>query len=366
MAKELLANPTGNPVIDSALSALAKEFSIDFSPENYGDITPIPTDSLALNLWLTIGGLPDGRIIELIGDPGSLKTSLALAIVASRQRWRKLNNIEGKFDLIIDMEHTLTDAMIRGCGVDMKQIIWKRFQAMEPAMQMIVDLPKTGYIHTVLYDSVDANQTIGEIEKNIGESQVGGSSKNMNQAIRQIAKICEDTKTQYLFINQWRTSPSNGGYGDPRVTPGGKALSYYASARFAMGKDNKGHPDVPNAALLKIKCIKSKFSAPIRDELELAFIYGKGFDRVCDIETVAKSLGLLRHSGGPTKVQWTSDTEMVPLLPDLDKGKEAGLSALRNNPILLERLEATCLRASGLPAKDDSYFVELLNDTVIE
>jgi hypothetical protein len=107
-------------------------------------------------------------------------------------------------------------------------------------------------------------------------------------------------------------------------------------------------------------CIRDRtsFGPPIEDEIELAFKYGRGFDVVYDTESLAKELGILNHSAGQTKVRWSADSEPVPLLPDIEKGKEAGQRALRDNPELVERLRHACLRAYKVPgARPDSDFL---------
>lgn len=352
-------NLTGIPEIDLALKGLSKKFSIDCTPEDYGDILPIPTGSLSFDIWTQIQGLPDGRIIEIIGEPGSMKTSLALMVVASRQRWRKENGITGKFDYLVDLEHTLTRSFIEGFGIDMNQVLWKRFYSIEPALQSIIDLVKTGKIHSVLYDSVDAAQSMAQLDKDVNADIVGGSSKIMSKAIREIAKICTTYETQYLFINQYREKIGVM-FGDTRTTTGGKALPYYATMRLACKSDKKGHPDVPSAAKFTIKCLKTKCSAPINTELVVPFTYGKGIESIYDIVNVAKDLDILRHSSGQTKVQFTADSEMEPIHPEVEKGKQACFDFLQANPLVLKRLEAACLRASGMKAQSDEYFLELI------
>ena len=50
------------------------------------DVEAISTGSLSLDLALGIGGLPKGRIIEIYGPESSVKTTLALQVVAEAQK----------------------------------------------------------------------------------------------------------------------------------------------------------------------------------------------------------------------------------------------------------------------------------------
>lgn len=348
-----IANPTGNKAIDSILASLSKDFGKDMSGKNYGNVEVVSTGSLKLDVALGRGGVPRGRIIEIIGDPGTLKTSLSLAIMFQHQLARKLAGIT-KMDLIIDLECSLEEDFIKGFGVDLGQVIWKRPDTIEEALQLMIDLIKSGVIDCIIFDSVDAGQNEQILRKQIGEKDVGGISKDMNTALRQICKLAPNYGTTCIFINQVKMNPSP--YASPRTETGGRALLYYSTLRIET-KGKKPHPDVPKAALLELEIKKTKLTSPILENIDVAFLYGKGFDLTSDIEGLAKELEILRHSGGQTKVQWRSDSEPEPLLPDIEKGKEAAQKALRENPLLLERLKNSCLRAAGIKtARPDSDF----------
>lgn len=349
-----IANPTGNKAVDAILASLSNDFGKDMSGKNYGDVEIISTGSLRLDVALGRGGIPRGRIIEIIGDPGTLKTSLSLAIMFQHQLARKTAGVTDKMDLIIDLECSLEETFIQGFGIDMSQVIWKRPDTIEEALQLMIDLIKSGAIDCIIFDSVDAGQNEQILRKQIGEKDVGGISKDMNTALRQICKLAPNYNTTCIFINQIKMNPSP--YAPPRTETGGRALLYYATLRIET-KGKKPHPDVPKAGLLELEIKKTKLTSPILENVEVAFLYGKGFDPLTDIEGLAKDLEILRHSGGQTKVQWRSDSEPEPLMKDIEKGKEAALRALRENPLLLERLKHTCLRATGIKsARPDSDF----------
>lgn len=350
-----IKNLTGIDALDAMLEKLSKDFGTDMSGSNYGDMSFSPTGSARLDAALSRGGWPLGRVIEIIGDPGSLKTSLALTALAKRQAYRKANNIN-KRDLIIDLERALEASFIERFGIDLSLIIWMRPDTIEEALQACIDLPKSGFIDFVIFDSVDAGQNEKQLRKKMGEADVGGTSKDMNAAMRQIVKIAMEHQTTYFFINQIKLNPGQM-FGSPETTPGGRALSYYASLRIKL-LPRQEHKEVPGAALMRLRVTKTRLGPPLEEDVELAFLYARGFDEAYDIESLAKELELLAHSAGQTKVQWTSGSDPVPLLPDIEKGKAAGQAALRTNPLLLERLRHACLRAQGVPtARPDTDFI---------
>src|SRR5207245_11079263 len=80
----------------------------------------IPTESIALDLALGIGGVPRGRITEIYGPEASGKTTLCQHIIASAQH-------AGGYAAFIDAEHALGRLYAAHCGVDTNnRLIWKR------------------------------------------------------------------------------------------------------------------------------------------------------------------------------------------------------------------------------------------------
>lgn len=356
-----IENPTNIPELDAILTSISTQFGVDLSSVDYGNVTPFTTGSLNWDIALGIGGLPLGRIIEIFGDESTLKTSFCLAFIAQRQKWRKENGVN-KRDLIVDLEHSLTTSFIEGFGIDLSQCIWQRPDSIEQALQLCVDLPKSGYIDTVLFDSVDAGQNERQQKRQIGEIDVGGISKEMNDALRRISKTAANTKTTYLFINQVKMNPGAGMFGNPRVTPGGRALQFYACLRIELMK-RKPCADLPGATIIRGKIRKTKVSADYTEDIESAFIYGKGYDETYDLNELATGLGILRHSAGVTKVQWRGDSTMEPIGEGIEKGKEAGIAYIRDNPDVRRRLRETCLRAAGLKtALSDEEILKIIKE----
>lgn len=353
--KTTLENPTGIPELDAVMASLTKDWGEDMSGDDYGDLKFFPSGSLSLDIGLGRGGWPFARMIEIFGTSRTLKTSISLALLKSLQDWRREQGIIDKRDLILDIECGLERSFIEGFGIDMSQVIWKRFDSVEKALQFGIDLVKTTKIGMVIFDSIDAAQNEQMLRRQIGEKDVGGISKDMNNACRQLSKLVAKTGTIWIWINQIKMNPG-AMFGSPEVTPGGAGPLYYSRLRIKMLTPEK-IPDAPNTCLLKLSIAKTSLGAPVLEHILVPFEYGKGFNQLYDIENTAKKQGILAHSAGQTKVQWTQDSEPVPLLPDIDKGKAAGQEALRQHPELLERLRHASMRAAGIPgAKPDSEF----------
>jgi recombination protein RecA len=73
-------------------------------------IPAISTGSIGLDAALGVGGLPQGRIIEIFGPESSGKTTLALHTIAEAQK-------KGGICAFVDAEHALDPEYARKIGV---------------------------------------------------------------------------------------------------------------------------------------------------------------------------------------------------------------------------------------------------------
>ena len=77
--------------LDAALTQIEKAYGKG-SVMKLGDsganmnIETVPTGSLSLDIALGLGGLPKGRVVEIYGPESSGKTTVALHMVARRDR----------------------------------------------------------------------------------------------------------------------------------------------------------------------------------------------------------------------------------------------------------------------------------------
>ena len=70
------------------------------------DVEAISTGSLGLDIALGIGGLPNGRVVEIYGPESSGKTTLTLQVIAEVQR-------NGGTAAFVDAEHALDPSLRR-------------------------------------------------------------------------------------------------------------------------------------------------------------------------------------------------------------------------------------------------------------
>lgn len=296
--KEITAAPTDAKerlkAIETAMSQIEKAFGkgsiMKLGAESKLDVQVVSTGSLSLDLALGVGGIPRGRVTEIYGPESGGKTTLALAIVAQAQK-------AGGTCAFIDAEHALDPVYARALGVNTDELLVSQPDNGEQALEIMELLVRSGAIDVVVIDSVAALTPRAEIEGDMGDSLPGLQARLMSQALRKLTAILSKTGTAAIFINQVREKIGVM-YGNPETTTGGRALKFYASVRLdvrKIGQPTKvGNDAVANT--VKIKTVKNKVAAPFK-EVELALVYGKGFDQLSDLVGLAADMDIIKKAG---------------------------------------------------------------------
>jgi len=132
-------------------------------------------------------------------------------------------------------------------------------------------------------------------------------------------------------------------FGSPNITPGGKALKFFASTRLETSLSTAKKQSITGAthsmmgkkekerlgSVMRAKCVKNKGGMPFLD-CEVPLYYGKGMDLVIDWYEFAVNMGHIQKGKGAYKLpakktKKRANHHRVPLnkleeyLPELQK-----------------------------------------------
>ncbi|MGI6787859.1 MAG: recombinase RecA [Acholeplasmataceae bacterium] len=285
-----------------------------------GKIDAISSGSISLDLALGIGGYPRGRIIEIYGHESSGKTTIALHAIAEAQKL-------GGYVAFIDAEHALDPIYARELGVDIDNLILSQPDTGEQALEITEALIRSNAVDMVVIDSVAALVPEAEISGEMGDSHVGLQARLMSQAMRKLSGVISKTNSTVIFINQIREKVGIM-FGNPEVTPGGRALKFYSSVRLEIRKGEQlkqGQDLIGNK--INIRVVKNKVAPPFK-AVSLDLIYGKGISRSADVLDLASDADIVKKAGA-----WYSYNEQK-----IGQGRDNAKKFLEDNQELYEEI----------------------------
>jgi recombination protein RecA len=303
--------------VDAAILAIEKQFGrgsiMKLGSAERQSVDSIPTGSIALDLALGVGGIPRGRITEIFGPESSGKTTVCQHVIAEAQR-------KGGIAAFIDVEHALDPAYARACGVNVDELLVSQPDTGEQALEITETLIRSGGVDIVVVDSVAALVPRAEIEGEMGDSFVGIQARLMSQALRKLTGAVSRSNTALVFTNQLREKIGVM-FGNPEVTPGGRALKFYASVRLDIRRVETiktGTESVGNR--VRVKVVKNKVSPPFR-VAEFDVMYGEGISAEGGLLDVGVAMDVVTKTGA-----WFTFNETR-----LGQGREASKEFLKAN-----------------------------------
>ena len=312
--------------LETALANIEKQFGkgavMKLGQNSALNVEAISTGSLGLDLALGIGGLPRGRIVEMYGPESSGKTTLALHCIAEAQK-------NGGVAAFIDVEHALDPVYAAALGVDIDNLLVSQPDNGEQALEITEELVRSGAIDIIVIDSVAALVPRAEVEGDMGSTFVGMQARLMSQALRKLTGVIGKSNCLAIFINQLRETVGVV-YGNPEVTPGGRALKFYSSVRIEI---RKGEPLKSGSEVIgnrtKAKVVKNKIAPPFRTT-EFDIMYGEGISHNGELLDLAVELGIVKKGGA-----WFSYGETR-----LGQGRDNAKNYFVDHPEVAEEIEA--------------------------
>ena len=279
--------------LNETLSQIEKQFGkgtvMRMGDREVVDIPSISTGSLGLDIALGIGGVPQGRVIEIFGPESSGKTTLTLQVIAECQK-------AGGTAAFIDAEHALDPLYAKKLGVNVDELLLSQPDTGEQALEVADMLVKSNSVDLLVVDSVAALTPRAEIEGEMGDHHVGLQARLMSQALRKITGNIQRSNATVIFINQIRMKIGVM-FGNPETTTGGNALKFYSSVRLdirRIGAVKEGEEVIGNET--RVKVVKNKVSPPFT-KAEFQILYGKGINVEGEIIDFGQKLGLIEKAG---------------------------------------------------------------------
>ena len=323
------------------LSQIEKQFGkgtvMKMGDREIVDMPCVSTGSIGLDIALGIGGLPQGRVVEIFGPESSGKTTLTLQAIAECQKI-------GGTAAFIDAEHALDPNYALKLGVNVDELLLSQPDTGEQALEVTDMLVKSGSVDLIVIDSVAALTPRAEIEGDMGDHHMGLQARLMSQALRKITGNIQRSNCMVIFINQIRMKIGVI-FGNPETTTGGNALKFYSSVRLdirRIGAVKEGEEVVGNET--RVKVVKNKVSPPFK-QAEFQIMYGEGINVEGEILEFGQKLELIEKSGS-----WYSHNG-----EKIGQGKVNASKYLKENPkirdSLMKEIKTAYIPSINKPAK---------------
>ncbi|WP_417243706.1 recombinase RecA [Celeribacter sp.] len=358
MAKAAAAEMSKNDsnkqkALDSALAQIERQFGkgsiMKLGADNPAhEIESTSTGSLGLDIALGIGGIPNGRIIEIYGPESSGKTTLTLHCVAEEQK-------KGGVCAFVDAEHALDPIYARKLGVDLDELLISQPDTGEQALEIVDTLVRSGAVSLVVVDSVAALTPKSELEGDMGDSSVGVQARLMSQAMRKLTGSINRSKCTVIFINQIRMKIGVM-FGSPETTTGGNALKFYSSVRLDIRRIGqiKDRDEVVGSET-RVKVVKNKVAPPFK-QVEFDIMYGEGISKTGELLDLGVKAGVVDKSGS-----WFSYGD-----ERIGQGRENAKRFLKENTRFALEIEDKIRASHGLEfdLADEFAAIEEVTDVV--
>lgn len=342
------------------------------------------------------GGIPEGRITEFSGAEGSGKTSSSFLVAASFQReeikrhpigveWTDSTGIirnGPRYIVFLDNEGTLDPTWAKVFGYDLSEnadvktiVLRPEGQSAEEIFDMALDLLRTGEVGLLIFDSIATLVPAQIADESMEKYQIGGIAKSLTRFANTVLGLLRKYKATLIGINQVRENL--GGYGNPIMTPGGRAWRHACSSRLMFKRgdffDEEGNKlttsaESPAGHFVNIAVLKTKTSKWDRKGGSYRLDYTKGIDILSDTIECALHFGFIDNS-----VQGTFKLIDENKNPVLDSsGNEIKIRGRKNlNTYFNEHPDQWKLLYDRvyqkLTIKEDPYiksFEQILNDSI--
>ncbi len=282
------------------------------------------------------GGVPYGRLTEILGWQSSGKSVIAANLLASCQK-------KGGIAIMLDTENSMLAGWANTLGIDDKKLLILNTKYLEDAFDKIeiaCEFAKKNKLPACLV--VDSLSVLPgkkqlESEKTEDTKALGMEARIVSSALKKINKVIWDSQVALILVSQIREKIGVM-FGNPETTPHGNAIKFYSSVRIKTHSKgfiiDKKTSDDPIGMECRVTIMKNKMARP-RAPIEMDILFDSGIDKVKDTVMLGIKLEkIIFHKGGyyeykgeklrmaQFKEKFKTELEDGSLLKDITSGAE--------------------------------------------
>lgn len=271
------------------------------------------------------GGVPVGKISEIVGEEATGKSLVVTHILANTQK-------KGGLAVYIDEENALNPEFAQRVGLDLNRLVYLQCGSVEAVgenIEKVINLARAKDVKrviTVVWDSIASTPPKAELEGDWDpNSRVGLQAKAIAKMMRKLTQTVGRERVTLVFTNQMKTKIGVM-FGDPMGTPGGKAVPYHASVRVRLfrstelkaqeaaiideddeeddepkgkkkEKKEKKRDVVVYGIHTRAKVIKGRLGPPLR-QCEFDILFANGIDDITSIRDYLHHKGEIKKKNG--------------------------------------------------------------------
>ena len=325
----------------------------------YGSLITVASETSEIGLRLpstfylfndTIGGgVPFGKILEIVGEESSAKSLMAYNLAHVAQEL-------GGWVIWIDAEQAWMNSWAEANGVDPTRVTVVNDTRIEVISDIIADLAiyhRSQLTHNepilLVVDSIAALDCSDNIDAKMvdGKAEMGGRAKALYKYFRIRNELLYKLGITQVYINQMRTALNVGFGKDNTTSTGGAALKFYASIRLGFyagkqitikvkGKERRA------GKVVTIRVLKNKV-APPKPSIKQCPVYFNpkyhevGFDKYFGLADVMIENEIITRNGSSYsfngKVLCRGEENFNKLIAENDKLRRKLLRAAEINTI---------------------------------
>lgn len=246
------------------------------------------------------GGVPVGKLTEIVGEEASGKSLVCAHLLAECQRRDGLA-------VYIDTENAAHPPFMQQLGVDINKLVYLQPGTCEEvgdAIEKVILLTRAkapNRLVLIVWDSIAGTPTKTEIEGSyeLNMNMQLEKSKVLSKMMRKLTETLGKERIALVFTNQLKVKIGVL-YGDPMTTPGGKAIPYHASLRIRLNRGGQ-NSDEKTKQIYGInttaKVIKSRLGPPLRS-CKFNIMFKDGIDDVASWFDYLHARGEIEKAAG--------------------------------------------------------------------